>query len=408
MPVLPLLLGFAVSLAASLVLVPVVARLALRFGWVDAPDGRRKIHRVPIPNVGGLAILAAALIGIGVMTLGAAELPGRWATALTLPGQRVLLGALIISLVGLVDDLRDLDFKTKFLAQFAVVALAFSDGLRITLLDGVLGGGNLALAASFALTMVWMVGMMNAVNLIDGMDGLAAGVVGIAMVGLATVHAIGGDVGYLVLVAAMTGALLGFLKYNRSPASIFMGDSGSLLLGYVLAAYALRGSSHINPVLALIIPAVVMGVPVLDILVSMLRRKVMGRPMFSADKDHIHHRLAKQMSKVDAVKTLYWLAAFLALGACAMAALARIYEPLAAVTFGLGSGVVYSFLRSVGYLPSPRKLPMVIRRREALRRAKSVQDVRDRREKKQRLVSEGPGGGPLPEERLRPVSAPDR
>merc|ERR1712173_564903 len=111
-----------------------------------------------------------------------------------------------------------------------------------------------------------------------------------------------------------------------------MGDSGSLLLGYVIAAYALRGSAHSNPILGLVIPAVVMGVPVLDILVSMLRRKVMGRPMFSADKDHIHHRLARQMTNPETVRTLYWLGVFLAIGACAMAAIAQIFEPLAAVT----------------------------------------------------------------------------
>lgn len=406
MPVLPLLLGFAVSLAASLVLVPVVARIARRLGWVDAPDGRRKIHRIPVPNVGGLAILGAALLGTGVMTLGAAELPERWAAALTLPGRRVLLGALVISLVGLVDDLRDLDARTKFLAQLAVSALAFSANLRIELLDGLLGDGVLGMAASFVLTTVWMVGMMNAVNLIDGMDGLAAGIVAIAMLGLAAVHAIGGDVGYLVLVAAMAGALLGFLRYNRTPASIFMGDSGSLLLGYVLAAYALRGSAHSNPILALVIPAVVMGVPVLDILVSMLRRKVIGRPMFSADKDHIHHRLARQMSNPEAVRTLYWLGVFLAIGACAMAAIGQIFEPLAAVTFGLGSGVVYSFLRSVGYLPSPRKLVRVLRNRDALQRMQRVQDARERR--KRRLLADRPGGGRLPEERFQPASAPDR
>ena len=133
------------------------------------------------------------------MTLGASELPDRWAAALTLPGRRVLLGALLISIVGLVDDLRDLDFRAKFAGQLAVTALAFSANLRIELLDGLLGQGAVGMTASFMLTAVWMVGMMNAVNLIDGMDGLAAGVVTIALVGLAAVHAISGDVGYLVL-----------------------------------------------------------------------------------------------------------------------------------------------------------------------------------------------------------------
>ena len=403
MPIVPLLIGFAVSLVAALVFVPAVGRAAIRWGWVDAPDGRRKIHRAPIPNVGGIAILGATLLGIAVMTLGAYELPNKWAAALTLPGRRVLLGALLISVVGLVDDLRDLDFRTKFVAQLAVTALAFSANLRIELLDGVLGTGALGMSASFVLTTLWMVGMMNAVNLIDGMDGLAAGVVAIAMFGLAAVHAIGGDVGYLVLVAALTGALVGFLRYNRSPATIFMGDSGSLLLGYVLGAYAMRGSAHADPVLALVIPAVVMGLPVLDIMVSMLRRRLMGRPMFSPDKDHIHHRLAARMPQKEAVTTLYWLGAFLALGACAMAAFPA---PLAAVTFALGSGVVYSFLRSVGYLPSPHRILATFRRRETMRRAGQLYDARQAREQRQKRQAEKAGA--LPDERFHPVSAAQR
>ncbi|MEL6616458.1 MAG: MraY family glycosyltransferase, partial [Bacteroidota bacterium] len=283
-------------------------------------------------------------------------------------------------------------------------------GARGMVFDGPRGDGALALAVSAVLPVLWMVGMMNAVNLIDGMDGLAAGVVAIALVGLAAVHAIGGDVGYLVLVAGVTGALLGFLKYNRRPASIFMGDSGSLFLGYVIAAYALRGSAHTDPVLSLVIPAVVMGLPVLDIIVSMLRRKLMGRPMFSPDKDHIHHRLAERSSQTEAVTTLYWLGAFLALGACAMTALAKMPGfgmPLAVIIFALGSGVIYSFLRSVGYLPSPRRIISTVRRREAIRRHTQVAAARRAREKRQRKL-ETAGGGPIPEERLQPTSAPER
>ena len=398
MPVLPLLLGFVVSLIAALVLVPVVQRLALRMGWVDAPDGRRKIHTAPIPNVGGIAILGAALVGVGAMTLAAAELPDAWAAALTLPGKRVLIGALLIALVGLIDDLRDLRFQTKFAAQLAVTALAFTANLRIELFDGLLGTGLLGTSVSFALTVVWMVGMMNAVNLIDGMDGLAAGVVAIAFAGLAAVHVIGGNVGYLVLVAAMTGALLGFLRYNRAPASVFMGDSGSLLLGYLLGAYALRGPSHGNAVLQLVIPAVVMGLPVLDILVSMVRRAAVGRPLFSPDRDHIHHRLVSRMPTRDAVRTLYWLATFMALGGAAMASFA---PPFAAITFALGCGVVYSFLRSVGYLPSPRRILYAMRNRDAIRRATRLRDARTE-------ANAARGGRPRSEDRLQPTSAPQR
>ena len=353
MALLPLVLGFTISAVAALALVPAVRRAALRLGWVDRPDGRRKAHAVPVPHVGGVAILGAVLVGVSVMTLARAHLPETWAAALTLPGRRVIVGALLISAVGFVDDLRDLGFGTKLLAQVAVTALAFTANLRIHLFDGALGDGALGLSVSFALTLVWMMGVMNAVNFIDGLDGLAAGVVGIAFAGLLVVHALGGDMGYVVLVTAILGALAGFLVYNRAPASVFMGDSGSLLLGFLLGAYALRGSASADPVLRLAIPAVVMGVPILEMLVSTARRLAVRRLPFRPDRDHIHHRLQARMSVRESVATLYWLGAFMALGGIAMTALGL---PLASVVFALGAGVVYSFLRSLGYLPSPRRL----------------------------------------------------
>ncbi len=379
--VLPLVLCFAASLLAALALVPVVERVATRRGWVDIPDRRRKNHSAPVANVGGVAILGAAFFGVGVIALSAALLPGLWGDVLSLPARRVLVGALMVSALGLVDDRLDLNFQIKLAAQLLVVALTFSANLRIQMLDGLLGTGGLGMTVSFVLTALWMMGMINAVNLIDGMDGLAAGVVAIALAGLAAVHAIGGDLGPMILVVSVIGALVGFLRYNRAPARIFMGDSGSLFLGYVLAAYALRGSSHSDPVLQVIIPAVVMGVPLLDLIVSVTRRKLMGHSLFFADDDHIHHRLLAQMSAPEAVRTLYWLSLFLALGGCAMAAFPA---PLAVLTFALGSGVVYSFLRSIGYLPSPRRVLALLTNPETFRRAGALRNARIERQRRQR------------------------
>ncbi|OZC01955.1 MraY family glycosyltransferase [Rubricoccus marinus] len=383
-----LLIGFAASLATAFLLVPVVARIGTRAGWVDVPDRWRKNHTAPVPNAGGIAILFSAFVGVGAIALGAAFWPDAWGAIPALPARRVLVGALLASVLGLVDDRVDLRFQVKLVAQLLVVALTFSANLRIEVLDGVLGTGGVGMAASFALTALWMVGMMNAVNLIDGMDGLAAGVVAIALAGLAAVHAIGGDLGSLVLVVSVVGALLGFLRYNRSPASVFMGDSGSLFLGYVLAAYGLRGSAHEDPLLQLIIPAVVMGLPLLDLIVSVLRRKLMGHSLFFADHDHIHHRLAAQMSSGEAVRVLYWFSVFVALGACAMAAFPA---PLAALTFALGSGVVYSFLRSIGYLPSPRRVAALLTNPEALRRAGQLRSARIERRRQQREAKANQG-----------------
>lgn len=391
MPYLVLFSGFALSLVAGIVFVGAVRRMALRYGWVDAPDGGRKVHAQAVPNLGGIGILMALVVGMFAMSLARDFLPPGWTLALTPPSPLVVLGALVIALVGLADDFLDLRFQTKFVAQVAVTLMAFEGGTRVYVLDAVLGGGTPALAVSLVLTVVWMVGMMNAVNLIDGMDGLAAGVVAIAFAGLAGVHAIGGDFGALMLVAAMLGALLGFLKHNAHPASIFMGDSGSLLLGYLLAAYALRGTAHVNPVLALAIPAIIMGIPVLDTVVSILRRKLSGRPLFSADKDHIHHRLALRMDHPRAVRTLYAFGLFLAAGGLVMAAVPTMWTIL---VFALGCAIVYDFLRRIEYLPSPIRTARRIRaRRHARARGRTT---------------DSPSGvsrrGPLPDDRRRPAS----
>jgi UDP-GlcNAc:undecaprenyl-phosphate GlcNAc-1-phosphate transferase len=350
----------------------------------------------PCPTWGGVAIVGAACVGIGVMTLARLELPRSISGVLTLPDPLVVLGALGIALVGFWDDLRELSHRTKFAAQLAVTALAFLGGARVMVFDGPLGDGALAMAVSAVLTVIWMVGMMNAVNLIDGMDGLAAGVVTIAFVGLASVHALQGDYGALVLVVAVSGALLGFLRYNFAPASIFMGDSGSLFLGYVLAAFALRGSAHPHPVLALVIPAVVMGIPVLDTGVSILRRKLTGKPLFFPDRDHIHHRLQAQMSTRRAAVTLYLLGAFLALGAIAMS---QMYWRGATLTFLAGTGVVYAFLCYVRYVPTPAGIAQFVARRRRLRRL--MEGREDQR-------SEAPRAGRIAHERFEPVAGPER
>lgn len=348
---LPLVLGaFALSLAASLAMVPAVRRLAHGLGWTDAPDGRRKLHARPIPNVGGVAIAAAFVLAVDLLRL---ALPDGSLLAALFPPPLIVLGAGLIAAVGLLDDLLDLSHRAKFAAQVAVTALVFASGFRITLLDPLLGDGLAGLAVSGALTLVWMVGVMNAVNLVDGMDGLAGGVTAIAFLGMAGAYAIAGDTGGLLLVAAVVGALLGFLRYNFHPASIFMGDSGSLFLGFLLAAYGLRATGHPHDWLGLVISAVAMGLPVLDTLVSMGRRFVRGLPLFHPDRDHIHHRLARRLSHRNTVLVLYAAAAFFALGAMGMAAVPA--WPAMGI-FAVGSLAVLAFMQSLGYLPGHGRL----------------------------------------------------
>ena len=394
MPILPLALGLLVSWFAALLLVPAVRQLSIRRGWVDKPDGGRTLHATLTPNVGGLAIVGAAFIGVGVMTIAKVALSEEAAVALTLPSPLVLIGALVIAAVGFLDDLREMSHRAKFGAQLAVTALAIAGGARVQVFDAMLGDGALALGVSIVLTVVWMVGVMNAVNLIDGMDGAAAGIVAIAFGGLAIAHGIGGDFGALVLVAAIGGALLGFLRYNFAPASIFMGDSGSLFLGYTLAAYALRGTSHANPVLALVIPAVIMGIPVLDTVVSILRRKMTGKHLFYPDRDHIHHRLQAQMPTHRAALVLYACGVFLTGGALTMAAVAT---GTAAIVFAAGSVVVYGFLCYVRYLPTPLQATRFIERRRRIRDLMA-----------DRVRTMPPKAGRISDDRFQPAAAPER
>ena len=347
-----LVIVFIVCLGTTMVLVPVVRRVSMWRGWTDEPDQRRKIHSTPIPNTGGLAIVGGVIAGLFVFALFQWLLPSSASYPIVLSSPVILFGAVIIAGVGFLDDMYDLHFRQKLLAQFGVTALVIAGGVRIGLLDDMLGGGPLAMAVSYAMTALWVVGTMNAVNFLDGMDGLAAGVVGIIMIGLAGVYLIGGRIADLVVSVALVGALLGFLRYNFYPAKIFMGDSGSLFLGYLLAVFALKGRAHDVPVLALVIPVVAMGLPILYTGTSIMRRLIDGKPLFSADQDHIHHRLAEKLSHRNTVLALYGVGLFFALGAMLMAAV----RPRMAVTILLaGTAVVAVFLYSLGYMSQTKK-----------------------------------------------------
>lgn len=348
---------FVLSLVAALLVVPLVREGARRLRWTDAPDGERKLHPHPTPAVGGVALVAAFVVGVnGMQLLGPLFGAGGLVAALA-PPTAVVLGAGLVAALGLLDDLLDLGYRTKLLGQTAAAGLVWLGGLRVTLLDSALGGGTDALVVSAVLTVLWVVGVANAVNLVDGRDGLAGGLVALAFAGIAGAHVLRGDVGGLLLVAAVLGALLGFLRYNAPPASIFMGDSGSLFLGYLLAAYGLRGTAHAEPLLALAVPAVALGLPLLDALVTVGRRLALRRSLFRPDRDHIHHRVAARLSGRASGWALGGIGGGLAAVAVAMAAspAPAALGLLAAV--GAGALVLLwwlGYLRGRGAGPAPR------------------------------------------------------
>jgi len=294
-----LLLGATVLLALGLT--PLVRRLAHRWNLVDAP-GARKIHTVSIPRVGGLAIslsMVLALAGAAALGIVTAADVQAW-----LP---VLLGGAIVFLVGLWDDVRPLPARLKLGAQLIGAGLTVALGVRIdhvTVFGATVGLGALALP----LTMVWLVGLTNAFNLMDGLDGLATGLAIIAAATCAVVSLARDDVQGGTLLIVLLGALVGFLPYNFNPATIFLGDSGALVVGYVLAVTAITSFQKGATALVVLGPLLLFALPISETLHSVVRRlRGQGlRQVFLADQQHVHHRLLSQgLSHRQAVLLLY-------------------------------------------------------------------------------------------------------
>lgn len=309
MLILALIGCFLVALGSTAFLVPQVRKLANEKGWVDNPDGHRKLHKAATPSVGGIAISAGFVLGFTCLIVVKPLL----AIEVSFPSMAVWLGSIIMVMCGLYDDTKGMGFKGKFCVQLIVAYLLLHAGYRIDVsgLPFVEEEVYSQAVYSIPLTVLWIVGVINAVNLLDGVDGLAAGVVLIAFVFLSVVFGLQGELGLIVTAVAISGALIGFLVYNFSPASIFMGDSGSLFLGFLLAAYSLEGKiSHSDPWLAILVPLLILGLPLLDTLLSVVRRFSERRAIFAPDHDHIHHRLLRIFPTRYAVLVLYGVSLF--------------------------------------------------------------------------------------------------
>jgi UDP-GlcNAc:undecaprenyl-phosphate GlcNAc-1-phosphate transferase len=303
-----LLLGAAGVLA--LLLTPGVRALGRRWGLVDVP-GQRKIHTESVPRLGGVGVTLAAVLALaGAVVAGAADVEG-W--------RPVLLGGLVVFAVGLWDDLRPVRPAVKLLFQVAGAAVPVALGVRIdhvTILGTTLGLGLLAVP----FTLLWIVGLTNAFNLMDGLDGLATGLAIIAAATCAAVSISRGDAQGGLLLVALLGALCGFLPYNFNPATIFLGDSGSLVVGYVLAVTAITGLQKGATALAVAVPLLIFALPISETVLSVVRRtRGLGlRHVFSADREHIHYRLlGLGFSHRNAVLLLYVVSLALALLALA-------------------------------------------------------------------------------------------
>jgi UDP-GlcNAc:undecaprenyl-phosphate GlcNAc-1-phosphate transferase len=297
--------AFVLACLVSGLLTPVVRRFALRHRLFDDHVSARKIHGRPIPRLGGVAIAAGFYAPLLALLLEASGVGGMF-YANSHRAFAFLLGGVAICGLGLYDDIRGSGAKVKFLAQFAIAGALYWAGFRIDILAlpfiGVFSLGPL----SIVFTMLWIVGVINAMNLIDGLDGLAAGV---GLFGLVTTFVLAAarpDPIMMLFMASLGGATVGFLVYNFNPASIFMGDTGSMFLGYVLAVGSMQTRQKSSTAVAILVPIVALGLPIADTLLAMLRRAVNHQPMFSADRAHIHHKLLDLgLSQKKAVLTLY-------------------------------------------------------------------------------------------------------
>lgn len=302
-----LLIAAALSLAVALIMTPVARKLAPIVGAVDKPDAR-KVHTKLMPRMGGLGIfcgfMAGAIFygGISGRTIG------------------LLLGTTIVFAVGIIDDIKCIKPSVKLLGQLIAALVFVAFGGYIKYLTNPFGGNIIYLDyLGIPITLLWLVGISNAVNLIDGLDGLAGGVSAISAFTMAVVSLTTGQNLTAALCICLACATLGFLKYNFNPASIFMGDSGSLTLGFVLAALAISGCAKGATIVALLVPILILGIPIFDTFFAIFRRAKEHKPIFQPDKGHLHHRLlAMGLSHKQTALIIYAITMFMSFVAILM------------------------------------------------------------------------------------------
>ena len=304
--ILALIVAFLVSFSAT----PVVMLYANKIGAIDIPKDSRRVHKKPVPRIGGLAIFYGFIISVLVFSTIDHQMMG------------ILIGSVIIVTIGVIDDIRGLPALVKLVFQIIAACVVIFSGVQIEFLgipNFIIGGEIISLYGwvSVAVTILWIVAATNAVNLIDGLDGLAVGVSSIASMSLlALTLFVVGEPNLSIITAAVAGAGFGFLPYNYNPAKIFMGDTGATFLGFILACVSIQGLFKTSAVMSLAIPILILGLPLFDTGFAFLRRMLKGKSPMTPDRGHLHHRLLDLgLTQRQAVAVLYTMAAVLSLSA---------------------------------------------------------------------------------------------
>jgi UDP-GlcNAc:undecaprenyl-phosphate/decaprenyl-phosphate GlcNAc-1-phosphate transferase len=319
---------------AALKIVPQVKSLALRRGWVDLPNAR-KVHAQPMVRMGGIAICGATLLALALVwsLQGFSSLP----TATAQPLLTVILGSVGFFLIGLADDLLNLSPFLRLFLQVGIASCVWAAGVQIEFVNFP-GLGIVHLGwFSLPVTVIWLTGVVNAINWMDGLDGLASGVSGIAALTIFVICLFTNQPAAAILIAALSGSLLGFLYYNFNPAQIFMGDSGSYFIGFMIAGISVMSLVKSAIATAVLLPFLVLAVPILDMSAVIAVRLSKGRSPFMADKCHLHHRLLRAgLSHRATVCMIYALTLWVSSFALALASIPNWIAILVSTTSLLG------------------------------------------------------------------------
>ena len=302
--------AFVFALAVAFASTPAVKMLAIKIKAVDVPKDNRRMHKIPIPRMGGLAIFSGFLLS-SILFI---PMSGQF--------RAILIGALILVVLGIVDDIVALDAKIKFVGQIAAALIPALSGVVIRGFGHPFAENSYFYLGvlSIPVTVLWIVGITNAVNFIDGLDGLACGVSAIATVTMLIIAVLYSEVQIALMMAALAGACLGFLPYNMNPAKIFMGDTGSMFLGYILAVTSIQGLFKFYAVISFAVPFILLGLPIFDTGFAIIRRLLKGQSPLQADRGHVHHRLIDLgFDQKQSVAILYAFSALMGLTAVILA-----------------------------------------------------------------------------------------
>lgn len=304
-----ILLSVLVAAVISFAATPFVKKIAISVGAIDIPKDNRRMHKTPIPRLGGLAIFIAFVVSVLLFAEIGREMRG------------ILIGALIIVTLGVLDDIHSLKALPKFLVQIFAAVVVVLHGCRIEFISNPIITSSatyvkLGGIVSVAITIIWIVAITNAVNFIDGLDGLAVGVSGISAATMLIVAILVAEQNVALIMAALFGACLGFVPYNFNPAKIFMGDTGSTFLGFILATMSIQGLFKLYAIISFAVPFLILGIPIFDICFAVIRRLAKGQNPMTADRGHVHHRLIDMgFDQKQSVMITYMLTAILGLAA---------------------------------------------------------------------------------------------